>query len=381
MTENIIKFKDKILIGLLILISLSCIGCRKEDKVTEAIELIEPVNVRHVTVQAAKGDINNYELFTADVVPYIEELKFKRNGEFIKFHVKIGDHVKQGDLLAELDDEPYIEQVEQIEDQISSLIDKYERENKRLNNDIYIKSLYIDEIETALKDLDDEIERKRQERNLINYEADILILKEKIEQNNEVMNLELTRLKKELAEAKNQVGNNLVLAPFDGEIVALANLLKGDRVSEDRSVVGLVDSNKYLISTTYISETDINSSVEYYFYKDNVKYPITYVPYDPQEYASLVLRGDTPMTKFIYDGDVADVNHGDFGFVCLVKSRKEDILTIPINALESDSTGDYVYVLENGIRVRRNVSVGLSDEMSVEIIDGLVEGESIHVEK
>lgn len=374
------KIKNKTVVFLLILISLSFVGCNKEDNTTDDIQLIEPVSLSHVTVQATKGNINNYELYAADVVPYMKELAFERNGDFIQFHVKIGDQVKEGDILAELDDEAYVEQVEVVEEKISSLIDKYERENKRLENEIYIKTLYIDEIEKDLKNVNNELERKRAESTLINHEADILILKEKIMQNNEIMNLEIARLKTELDEAKDQVGNNLIKAPFDGEVVALANLLKGDRVSKDKSIIGLVNPNKYLISTTYISETDINSSVEYYFYKDNIHYPITYITYDPQEYASLVLKGDTPMSKFIYDGDLADVKHGDFGIVCLVENRKEDVLTIPINALHSDSTGDYVYVLENGIKVRRNVSVGLADIMSVEILDGLVEGESVHVE-
>ena len=43
----------------------------------------------------------------------------------------------------------------------------------------------------------------------------------------------------------------------------------------------------------------------------------------------------------------------------------------------TDSDGDYVYVVENGIVTRKNVTVGISSSTQAQIIDGLSLGEKV----
>ncbi|HSO22471.1 MAG TPA: efflux RND transporter periplasmic adaptor subunit [Chondromyces sp.] len=70
---------------------------------------------------------------------------------------------------------------------------------------------------------------------------------------------------------------------------------------------------------------------------------------------------------------------GMFASVYLETETREDVLVIPRDALVLDSLGDTVYVMVDGIAERREVRLGLRDEDSVEILEGLADGEQLIV--
>ena len=43
----------------------------------------------------------------------------------------------------------------------------------------------------------------------------------------------------------------------------------------------------------------------------------------------------------------------------------------------TDSEGDHVYVVENGVVVRKNVTLGITSSTEAQIVDGLNAGEAI----
>jgi membrane fusion protein (multidrug efflux system) len=70
---------------------------------------------------------------------------------------------------------------------------------------------------------------------------------------------------------------------------------------------------------------------------------------------------------------------GLFASVYLETETREDVLVIPRDALVLDSLGDTVYVMANGVAERREVRLGVRDADSVEILEGLAEGEQLIV--
>jgi RND family efflux transporter MFP subunit len=70
---------------------------------------------------------------------------------------------------------------------------------------------------------------------------------------------------------------------------------------------------------------------------------------------------------------------GMFTSVYLETETRDSVLVIPRDALVLDSLGDTVYVMAEGLAERREVRLGLRDENSVEIIEGLAEGEQLIV--
>ena len=70
---------------------------------------------------------------------------------------------------------------------------------------------------------------------------------------------------------------------------------------------------------------------------------------------------------------------GMFASVYLETQTRDDVLVIPRDALVLDSLGDTVYVMVDGIAERREVRLGVRDENSVEVLEGLAGGEQLIV--
>ena len=61
----------------------------------------------------------------------------------------------------------------------------------------------------------------------------------------------------------------------------------------------------------------------------------------------------------------------------ILTNSVEDVLMIPVGALNADKSGDFVYVIENGIAVRRDVVTGISSTEFIEVKEGLTESDKI----
>ncbi|WP_026529080.1 efflux RND transporter periplasmic adaptor subunit [Butyrivibrio sp. VCD2006] len=57
--------------------------------------------------------------------------------------------------------------------------------------------------------------------------------------------------------------------------------------------------------------------------------------------------------------------------------KAEGVIVVPYEYIGTDSEGDYVFVIENGLLVRRPVTIGLSTSTDAEITEGLKDGEVI----
>lgn len=405
------NFKRKLLIICLMFVPSLVLGCKMEESL-ETINLIEPISISEVTETATIGEISNIRVLEGYVIPYTEELTFNRQGEFLSYYVKIGDEVTEGDELAELNNESHQNMVEQIKESIEELQVQYENTKKEVEQEKIIKTNYLDELREQIKkdndnnnktgnevanneksegsdELDssinvDILDMRKTNKDIrmqeILYEYDIKILDENMKLKKELYEVELKKLNENLEDAKNNLNQHKILAPFDGKIVALSNLSKGSQVNEDSLIIGIVDTKDTRVTCGYISETDIENSEDYYMFKNGEKYDITYLPYDKDVYASLIMRKETPVSTFLYQGDEPDIRQGDYVLICVVEDRKEDVLIIPVYTLFRDANGEYVYRSIDGKKVKTYVITGVSDDMFVEIKEGLEEGDQVYVE-
>ena len=65
------------------------------------------------------------------------------------------------------------------------------------------------------------------------------------------------------------------------------------------------------------------------------------------------------------------------GKVKIMAQKSENTLVVPIAAINTDQTGDFCFVVKDGILERHDVTAGLSSEDSIEILDGLEEGDIV----
>lgn len=58
-------------------------------------------------------------------------------------------------------------------------------------------------------------------------------------------------------------------------------------------------------------------------------------------------------------------------------AKAEGVVTVPMEVINSDREGDFVYVEENGVVAKRRITVGISSDSVSEIKEGLSEGENV----
>ena len=57
--------------------------------------------------------------------------------------------------------------------------------------------------------------------------------------------------------------------------------------------------------------------------------------------------------------------------------KAENTLVLPYEYIQTDADSDYVYVVENGVVVRKNVTIGIASSTEAQITDGLSAGEQV----
>lgn len=76
----------------------------------------------------------------------------------------------------------------------------------------------------------------------------------------------------------------------------------------------------------------------------------------------------------------SDVILGVEAKVVISTAKETNAIIVPVTAVNVDVDGEFVYVVENNILVRKPVVTGISSDMMVQIIEGLSEGEQVVTE-
>lgn len=346
---------------------LLCAPCALAE---QAPQLIEPAGVQLNATKAFFGDISNITVYPASVVPYVEEFFFEQEGVIEEMHVIIGQDVKAGDPLITLDTESETKRVEMLRRQLEELETNtaYEQELGRIDLAIldaeWRQLQKQDETAAALKRLD--IEEKKLALKLA---AD-------------VRTLEKEQLISELERLQAEIRKNVLYAPFDGRVAYMSNEWRhGDYVSAYTPLVYLVDDTRLFVESNYISNTILDSAHAVYAQVGSRRYAMTAMPVDEKKYMAQVLAGLQLRRQFTFDEPDETLEAGQYAVVCVESNFRPDVLLVPTNTLYTADRTRYLYVMENGVRVRREVKVGVTTDWHTQIIDGLQEGELVYVKE
>ena len=66
--------------------------------------------------------------------------------------------------------------------------------------------------------------------------------------------------------------------------------------------------------------------------------------------------------------------------VVIYAEKAEDVLLVPVEAVNADKNGDFVYIVENNLVVRKDVITGVSSDTYIEIVSGLNENDQVMTE-
>lgn len=337
----------------------------------QAPELLEPVGVQMDTAVVTRGEIYDIQYLDGEIKPTVEALYFKTEGTLEKKNVNVGDLVTKGQVLAQLDESALLEQIEALQKQLD-----YQKKDAQFS----VQQQQLD-IDIAKLELEQMQEQGAAAAQIQVKELDIDKLETALRHSQELQAMEQKRLSDQLAELQAKAGNNQIVAPYNGRIVYVGGLSEGVAVQGYTPVLYIANESELTISAEYISETDLRDATRIYASVGDQVYDVVYEPYDQTEYVSRVLYGEDMDTRFSIDAADADVESGQYVCIYIQSGYKEDVLTVPVNALYRDETGQYVYRMEDGKRVRCEVEVGMTSDSKAEILEGLQEGDEVYVKE
>lgn len=358
----------KIFAWILCLLVLSGMaGCSSEEQA--APELLEPVGVKTSTALVQRETIYTLNTFDGELVPYVEELHFLSDGKLGEIFVLPGDSVEEGQVLATLDAEAINKEIAALDDDIYeiSTLGKYSDRQAAANIGIAKTELEKMRAEGASQ-------QKCTEKGL-----EIQKLELSLRQAQELRNMELSAKYSAMNALKESLKTNQIVAPFDGRIVYVRNIKSGTSVKGYSTVICIADETSLTLQIDFQPERTFAIADKFYAQIQGKAYDITYAPYDQTEYLSLLLSGKQVKTQFSIDAEPGELESGLFAVVMVLYNYKEDVLTIPVNALYRDQNGRHVYKLVDGQRVRCDVTVGHITETKLEILEGLEEGDVVCV--
>ena len=206
--------------------------------------------------------------------------------------------------------------------------------------------------------------------------------------------LSVTKAKNALSDAKENLANYYIYAPFGG-IIGAVSVQKGESISSGTSAITFITQK----DTTQISlsETDIPKI------KLGNKAILTFDAIDGLSITGQVSEIDTIGTvsqgvvsynvKITFDTQDERVKPGMSVNANIITQTKQNVLLIPNSAVKSKNGEYYVLVLSQkqdlssssasqgfisaSAPVQKNVEIGIADDMNTEITSGLSEGDQV----
>lgn len=368
---------------LLVLSSLAGCGTDKTPAVS-APELLEPVSVQIDMAVAERGDMlevvykpnmdgSRGDVYDSRVQPYVEGVSFEVNGTLDELLAIQGDEVKKGQVLATLDSERIDAQINSLRDQINNLNTVGSYDDRQKTADIKIAQIELKMMQEA--GASEEACRVK--------ELDIELLQTQLKQDQEMRALEIQELNRQISKVSEGLGAMKLVAPFDGRIVWVKNsmLTYGSKyVSANDPVFYIADETRLSIETDYITDSVLNNVERIYALVNGQEYDLIYVPYGTADFAEMVRSNDLK-TRFTFADATEELHGGEKAYIILVKNSRENVLTVPSNAVFEDNGLYFVKKIVDGQQKRVDVTVGLITDAKVEILSGLEEGDVVYAKE
>lgn len=323
-------------------------GYRGTVKPTPVAGDIRPVSVKLVTVQ--KGSISSRLTLAAKIVPVTEVTIIpKVSGRVAAVPVDMGDPVKAGQTLVQLEDTDYNIQVQQMEANLELALAG--QKSASLNLERYEQLSKSGVI--AQRDLDD------------------------ARTTSEKADAQVKQAAAALANARNQVANATISAPIGG-LISSRRVNSGEMVNTSNTVITMVD-----ISSVYaeynVPESEINRLTP--GQKIKVRVAAASGGLFEGTLTNLAPSADAQSKTFTARVKVENpkqkLRPGMFAEVELATEEHQQALLIPKESIVEKAGQKLVYLVKEGKAVETRVSIGIMEGETAEVLEGLQEGDPV----
>jgi macrolide-specific efflux system membrane fusion protein len=327
---------------------------------TRGDESVDDGETQARTVEASRRDLRATVLATGVVRPMVgAEVRVgsRVSGVLERLYVTVGDRVRKGQLLAQLDSAELAARVMEAEGVL---------ENARAES-TYAAREYARAVELGEKEIIPEAE----------LEARVRL--------RDVTAAQIRRAEAELESARIQLGYTKIRAPIGGVVAEVATQV-GETVAasfESPTFVTIIDLDRLEV-WAYVDETDIGR-VEV-----GQRAAFTVDTYVDIEFEGMV-TAIRPMAEIqdavvnyvtvieIVDGHGKILRPEMTTTVNILLESRENVIAIPNAAVRRDRGGTYAFVMQGGSRVRKDIRIGYRGRDYTEVVQGLEEGDRVVV--
>jgi len=328
----------------------------------------------------------------------------KVGGTVEKVYVNLGDTVKAGDVLFEIDDTNLRLAAEQAAASLSSAQASYDMNiGANLENTVTQLQASVDSYEIQYSDLLRDLENtkalyeagaaSKQTLDTLQSSADKLKLQLETTKENLRLTREktvdgtkksaqaaLTQAQLALESAQTQLGHTRVKAEIDG-VISSCNVTAGSTVGTQGAVMTIVNTDK-LKFTFNISDDYINRVLA----GSKAYITISAASEAPYEGTITYISPAADSTTMLYPVEIHidktddKIKPGMFAALKLVVDKRENTVSVPLNAVIEKGDEKFVYIVdENNIAHKRSVETGIRNDKNIEITSGVQNGEKVVV--
>jgi macrolide-specific efflux system membrane fusion protein len=337
-----------------------------------------------VTAVVTRGDLEQTVLATGVLEPAkLVSVGAQASGQVKKLYVELGDTVKAGDPIADIDSRNQLNTVSNAQAGLSNVTAQRAAAQAALT-EAQLSFARTERLFNAGAAAQSDYEAAQS--RLANARASLAAANAQIKQANLTLNT-----------AETNLGYTKIVAPMDGTIVAVVTE-EGQTVNANQSaptIVMLAQLDKMTVSAE-ISEADVEkveAGQDVYFTtlgnstKRHYAKLRTVAP-APASIESTSSSASSSSASAVYYNGLFDVDNADGKLktgmtaqVYIVQASAKDALIVPSSALERRGRQGYFakVVKENGEIEQRAVKVGLNTNVTAQVIEGLKEGEKVVV--
>ena len=339
---------------------------------------------------------------TGDIAPMMQVDLFPRvSGYLERIDVNLGDSVRQGQVIAQIDRTEFLQKVKEVEakvaqakanlseleagsrpEELRQAEEALRQAQSRFDNaklhqervEALFKRQVISKKEADIAEMDYTVA----EAQLAVSQQNLKLVREGARQEvKEGSRAKLKEMEALLAQEQIRLQNTLIVAPFQGEIIR-KYIDAGALASPSTPIVSLVHTLTLKIVANVL-EKDIP------LLKPAMKAKIQTEAYPGKVFEGKVARINTglDLTTRTLQAEIEIPNSsrllkpGMFARIEVVLLEKPEVLAIPSNAVMENQGERFVYVVEGNKAVRRAIVTGIEQDRFVEIKEGLREGDQV----
>ncbi|MBV7434003.1 efflux RND transporter periplasmic adaptor subunit [Cardiobacteriaceae bacterium TAE3-ERU3] len=331
----------------------------------------------YLTAAVTRGDIESSVLASGSLEAAKQvDVGAQVSGEISTLSVAIGDVVKAGDLIAEIDASSQINSRNTAQAQLQSQEAGLQSAQAALNEaqQAYDRQRALLRRGAVAKEAVEKANAALQSAKASVEQAKAAVETSRIELNNAGLNL----------------GHTSVTAPIDGTVIAVL-VGQGQTVNAVQDVPTLVKiaQTDTMVVKPEIAEADISkvrAGMPAYFSligNPARRFDSTLKSIDPAPLSVSNNSKSSDGAVYYYGKmDAANPDNllriGMTANVTIITAQAHDVLLVPLTAITPNEQGqDSVQVLVNGEPQSRQVTIGIEDGVNAQVLDGLTEGEEV----